>query len=82
MPSRRLRWAESILRSGHLMRGVLVDAASGVCASAVAECDAAAFEVAEELFPFGVGLGEVLFAGPELPSAGYERPVAADGLWG
>src|SRR5579863_6174665 len=39
--------------------GVLVNAAGGVCASAVAECDAAALEVAEELFPFGVGRGAV-----------------------
>jgi hypothetical protein len=33
--------------------GVLVEAVGGVGASAVAEGDAAALEVAEELFPFG-----------------------------
>jgi hypothetical protein len=35
-------------------------------------------EVAWELFPFGVGRGAVFLAGPELPSAGDERPVTAD----
>jgi hypothetical protein len=34
--------------------GVLVDAAGGVGASAVAEGEFAVLEVAEELFPFGV----------------------------
>src|SRR5580692_7751309 len=61
--------------------GVLVDAAGGVGATAVAEGDAAALEVAEELVPFGVGRGAVLFAGPELPPAGDERLVAADGFF-
>ena len=52
--------------------GVLVDAGGGTCASAVAECDAAALEVAEELFPFGVGRGAVFLAGPGGPAAGDE----------
>jgi len=43
---------------------VLVDAAGGVCASAVAEGDAASLEVAEELFPFGVGRGAVFLYQP------------------
>jgi hypothetical protein len=62
--------------------GVLVDAGCRVCASAVAECDAAALEVAEELFPFGVGRGAVFLAGPGGPAAGDERPVAVDGFLG
>jgi hypothetical protein len=60
---------------------VLVDAAGGVGASAVAEGDAAVLEVAEELFPFGVGRGAVFFAGPELAAAGDEGAVAADGFF-
>ena len=64
------------------MRGVLVDAASGVCASAVAECDAAALEVAEELVPLGVGGGAVFRAGAELAAAGDECLVATDGFLG
>ena len=50
--------------------GVLVDAAGGVGASAVAEGDAAALEVAEELVPLGVGGGAVFLAGAQLPPAG------------
>jgi hypothetical protein len=61
---------------------VLVDAAGGISASAVAECDAAALEVAEELFPFGVGRGPVLLAGAQLASAGDIGAVAVDGLLG
>ena len=69
-------------QEGAANAGVLVGAAGGVCAAAVAECDAAALEVAEELLPFGVGRGAILFAGPELRSAGGERPLAADGFLG
>ena len=61
---------------------MLVDAAGGVGASAVAECDAAALEVAEELFPFGVGGGAVFLAGAQLPPAGDEGAVSVDGLLG
>src|SRR5260370_28091583 len=61
---------------------VLMDAAGGACPAAVAERDPAALEVAEELFPFGIARGTVFFAGPELPAAGDERPVAADDLFG
>ena len=53
--------------------GVLVDAAGGVCASAVAECDAAALEVAEELVPDYVGGGAVFLAGAELAAGGRCR---------
>jgi hypothetical protein len=61
---------------------VLVDAAGVVGAPAVAEGDAAALEVAEELVPFGVGRGAVFFAGAGGPAAGDEGPVAADGFLG
>ena len=55
--------------SGHGVSGggVLVDAWCRVRASAVAERDAPALEVAEELVPLGVGGGAVLFAGPGGP---------------
>jgi hypothetical protein len=56
---------------------VLVDEAGAVDASAVAECDAAALEVAEELFPFGVGRGALFFAGFGRP----EQPLLADQPW-
>jgi hypothetical protein len=61
---------------------VLVDATDGVGASAVAECDATALEVAEELVPLGVGGGAVLLAGARLPAAGDVSAVAVDGLLG
>ena len=64
------------------MRGVLVDAGCRVGAPAVAEGDAAALEVAEELVPLGVGGGAVLFARPGGPALGDEGPVSADGLLG
>ena len=59
-----------------------MDAAGGVGASAVAEGDAAALEVAEELVPFGVGRGPVFLAGAELAAAGDEGAVAVDGFFG
>ena len=34
-------------------------------------------EVAEKLFPFGVGRGAVFLGGPGGPAAGDERPVGA-----
>ena len=59
-----------------------MDAAGGVGASAVAECDAAALEVAEELFPLGVGGGAVFLAGAQLPPSGDVGAVAVDGFLG
>src|SRR5262249_28326725 len=61
---------------------VLVDAAGSVGTAAVAEGELAALEVAEELFPFGVGRGAVLGAGPQCPAAGDEPPVPADDFLG
>jgi hypothetical protein len=61
---------------------VLVDAAGAVGSPAVAEGDAAALEVAEELVPFGVGGGAVFLAGAELAAAVDEGAVAVDGLLG
>ena len=49
---------------------MLVDAAGPVGAAAVAERDPAALEMAEELFPFGVGGGAVFLAGGEVPGGG------------
>ena len=55
---------------------VLMDAACSPGAAAVAEGELAALEVAEELFPFGVGRGAVLLTGPQGAAAGDERPGA------
>src|SRR6266516_6397346 len=63
-------------------RDVLVDARGVVGAAAVAEGDLAAFEVAEELGPFGVGGGPVLRGRAQRPAAGDECPVAVDHLFG
>jgi len=63
-------------------RGVLVDAAGSVGSAAVAECELAALEVAEELFPFGVGRGAVFGAGPQRPAAGDERAVPCNDFLG
>jgi hypothetical protein len=61
---------------------MLMHAAGPVGPAAVAERDAAAFEVAEELVPFGVGGAAVFLAGAQFPAAGDERPVPVDGLFG
>jgi len=61
---------------------VLVDAAGSVGSAAVAECELAALEVAEELFPFGVGRGAVFGAGPQRPAAGDERAVPCNDFLG
>jgi hypothetical protein len=61
---------------------VLVDAGGAVGSAAVAECELAALEVAEELLPFGVGRGAVFGAGPQRPAAGDERAVPADDFLG
>ncbi len=44
--------------------------------------DFAAFEVAEEFFPFGVGGGAVFLAGPLGAAAGEEAQVGLDGFVG
>jgi hypothetical protein len=62
--------------------GVLVDAAGAVGSAAVAEGDAAALEVTEELLPLGVGGGAVFLAGAELAAAADEGAVAVDGFLG
>ena len=49
---------------GASQAAVLVDAGSAERAAAGAGGDFAAFEVAEEFFPFGVGGGAVFLAGP------------------
>src|SRR6266446_8040705 len=61
---------------------VLVDARGGEGAAAGAGGDFAAFEVAEEFFPFGVGGGAVFLGGPQCPAAGEEGQVGLDGLVG
>ena len=61
---------------------VLVNATGSVGAAAVAERDAAAFEVAEEFGPFLIGGGAVFLAGAQGAAAGDERPVAVDGFLG
>ena len=61
---------------------MLVDAGGGEGAAAGAGGDFAAFEVAEEFFPFGVGGGAVFLGGPQCPAAGEEGQVGLDGLVG
>src|SRR5213078_2020746 len=61
---------------------VLVDAASPVGAAAVAERDAPALEMAEELLPFGVGGRAVFLAGAQGAAAGDECPVSVDDFLG
>jgi hypothetical protein len=61
---------------------LLVDAAGSVCPAAVTQGELAALEVAEELFPFGVGRGAVFAAGPQCPAAGDERAVPCDDFLG
>jgi hypothetical protein len=55
-------------------------AGSSVGASTHTELDLAAFEVAEELVPLGVGGLPVLLAGPRGAPAGDEGPVVLDDL--
>jgi hypothetical protein len=61
---------------------VFVDAGGGERAAAGAGGDFAAFEVAGELFPFGVGGGAVFLGGPQGAAAGEEGQVGLDGLVG
>ena len=51
-------------------------------AAAGAGGDFAAFEVAEEFLPFGVGGGAVFLGGSQRPAAGEEGQVGLDGLVG
>ena len=57
-----------------------MDTASSPGPAAVAECDLAALEVAEELLPLGVGGRAVLFCRAQLAAAGEERPVTCNYL--
>ena len=57
-------------------------AAGAVGSAAVAQGDSAAFEVAEELLPFGVGGGAVFLAGAGGATASDEGAVAVDDLLG
>ena len=62
--------------------GMFVDAGGAERSSAGAGGDFAAFEVAEEFFPFGVGGGAVFLGGPQCPAAGEEGQVSLDRLVG
>src|SRR5215475_6275955 len=53
-----------------------------VGAAAVADGDLAAFEMADELGPFGVGGGAVFLGGPQCATAGDEGTVAVDHFLG
>jgi hypothetical protein len=61
---------------------VLVDAGGAERPAADAGGDLAAFEVAEEFLPFGVGGGAVFLGGPQCPAAGEEGQVGLDGFLG
>ena len=61
---------------------MLAGAAGAVGAAAVAQSDAAALEVAEELVPFGVGGGAIFLAGTGGAAAGDEGAVAVDHFLG
>src|SRR5690349_8562226 len=61
---------------------MFVDAWGGVGASAGAEGDLAAFEVAKELLPFLVGGYPVFFAGSQRAAPGDEGAVTVDDLFG
>jgi hypothetical protein len=59
---------------------MFVDAPGGERAAAEAGGDLAAFKVAEEFFPFGVGGGAVFLGGPQRATPGEERSVCLDDL--
>jgi hypothetical protein len=59
-----------------------VDAGGADGAAAEAGGELAALEVAEELFPFGVGGGAVFLCGPQCPPSGEEGQVGLDGFVG
>jgi hypothetical protein len=67
---------------GAAQAGVLVEAGGADGAAAEAGGEFAAFEVAEELFPFGVGGGAVFLGGPQCPPSGEEGQVGLDGFVG
>ena len=67
---------------GGSQAAVLVDAGGGERAAAGAGGDLAAFEVAEEFVPFGVGGGAVFLGRSQCPPSGEEREVGLDGLIG
>jgi hypothetical protein len=69
-------------QEGAVDAAVLVDAAGPLGAAAVAERDPAAFEMAEEFVPFGVGGGAVFLAGAKGAAAGDECLVAVDDFFG
>jgi len=58
-----------------------MDAGASPGPAAVAESKPAAFEVAEEFFPFGVCRGTVFFAGAQFAAAGNECAVPVDGFF-
>ncbi|MFF3468490.1 hypothetical protein [Streptomyces sp. NPDC002619] len=60
---------------------MLVDAVGAVGASAGADGELAAFEVAEEVLPLGVGGGAVFLGGPQGTAAGDEGAMGFDGLF-
>jgi hypothetical protein len=62
--------------------GVLVDAGGGERPAAETGGYLAALEVAEELFPFGVGGGAVFLGGAQGTAAGQERQEVLDYLVG
>src|SRR4051794_3991245 len=61
---------------------MFVDAGGAVGAGAGADGEFAAFEVAEEILPLGVGGGAVLLGGGQGAAAGDECAVGFDGLGG
>ncbi|WP_445520821.1 hypothetical protein [Streptomyces sp. NEAU-174] len=61
---------------------MFMDAGGSVGAGAGADREFAAFEVAEEVFPLGVGGGAVFLGGPQGVAAGDEGAVGLDGLGG
>src|SRR5215469_5042134 len=67
---------------GAAQAAVLVDARGAERSAAYSGGDLAAFEVAEEFLPFGVGGGAVFLSGPQRPAAGEEGQVGLDGLVG
>lgn len=69
-------------RRSFSQRGVLVDAGGAVGAGAGADGEFAAFEVAEEVLPLGLGGGAVFLGGAQGAAAGDEGAVGFDGLGG
>ncbi len=74
----RGRWAGSGQCRAQRRQDVLVDAGGAERSAAQAGGEFAAFEVAGELLPFGVGGGAVFLGGPQRPAAGEEGQVGLD----